>query len=252
MKELVEVWNNYYSDAELDTAIKDKYFFALEVGSIVRQVRGVLAGKPRSSAKILELGSATGYLAKSIVGAMAGPLAFPVSYTGVDFSPVATAKATSRNIPGASFVASDFLSYMAGDTSKYDVIVSQRSIMAVLERDSQFSLLRMIRDHLKEEGVGILSEGTQQALDELNRLRAELGIGPFERIWHSLYIDRQQLQQVFSSVRVEDFASTYWLITRVVYPYFQEPKHNTLLHKIASELPQTGGHGLVKIFVVNP
>jgi SAM-dependent methyltransferase len=251
MEELVEVWNNYYA-ADSDTAIKDRYFFSLEVAGIVRHVRDEQLRGSRTAISILELGSATGYLAKSIVEGLAEFSALPVSYVGVDFSEVAVEKANSRGIKGCTFVASDFFEYLTGDGNHYDLVVTQRSIMAILDRDAQLRLLQMVREHLKDSGLGILSEGTQQGLDELNRLRAQLGIAPFDQIWHSLYVDQNHMRQIFSSVSVEDFSSTYWLITRAIYPYFEEPKHNTLLHKFASELPQIGDFGLVKFFLVRP
>lgn len=251
MEELVEVWDSYYAAAG-DTAIKDRYFFALEVAGIVRHIREEQLARPRSSISILELGSATGFLSKAVSESLAEVSAVPVSYVGVDFSEVAVQRARSRGITGCTFVASDFIEYLDRDSNRYDFVVTQRSIMAILDRDGQLRLLQMIREHLKGDGLGVLSEGTQQALDELNRLRAQLGIAPFDQIWHSLYVDQCHMRQTFSSVTVEDFSSTYWLITRAIYPYFQEPKHNTLLHKFASELPQLGDFGLVKIFLVRP
>ena len=249
MNDLLKVWNDYYSDADTDTAIKDKHFFSLEVMSIIRQVSEELVHRPRVSLTILELGAGTGYLAKSIVEHVIEGFGIPVSYVGVDFSEVAIAKANRREIQGAKFVASDFFEYLNEDKQHYDIVVTQRSIMAILDRNSQLRLLQVIRQHLKDDGLGIFSEGTQQALDKLNYLRERLGVPPFHRIWHSLHVDQGHIRQVFSSVDVVDFSSTYWLITRVIYPYFQEPQHNTPLHQFAAELPQIGDHGLVKIFL---
>jgi hypothetical protein len=56
------------------------------------------------------------------------------------------------------------------------------------------------------------------------------------------------VRAVFPSLEIIDYSSTYWLITRVVYPYFAEPKHNTALHDFAAGLHQDGPYGLVKLF----
>lgn len=252
MSDLIGVWNDYYSDTTADTALKDKNFFDLEVGTIIREVGKEIERKPRASLDILELGSGTGYLAKATVEDITKQSRIPVSYIGVDFSDVGVAHAKDRNITGCEFIVSDFLEFLEGDKRRYDMVVSQRSIMAILDADFQLRLLQMIKQCLWEDGLGIFSEATERAANEVNRLRKQLGLDPFEQIWHSRYLNEDQLKEVFSSVTVLDFASTYWLITRVVYPYFQKPVHNTPLHEFAASLPQTGEHGLVKLFLVRP
>lgn len=67
---------------------------------------------------------------------------------------------------------------------------------------------------------------------------------------HSLYVDENIIKSNFKKSKIMDFSSTYWLITRVIYPYFQNPKHNSEIHKFSSGLTQSGNYGLVKLFLV--
>jgi len=246
MPDVSSVWDDYYADPDRDTAIKDEQFFALEVAALIDALRAAVADVGRAIS-VLELGSGTGFLARTIVEALSP--AHDLSYVGIDISSVGCDHARARKIRGAEFLAADFLEYLEADERRYDAIVTQRSIMAVLDAGEQRRLLAAIRDHLGPTGVALLSEGTQQALDRLSKLRRTLGIPPLAKVWHSLYVDEESLQETFSSVEARDFSSLFWLITRVIYPYFEEPRHNSELHRFAASLPQVGPFGLVKLFV---
>jgi hypothetical protein len=111
-------------------------------------------------------------------------------------------------------------------------------------------LLRGLRDLLRPGGVGLLSEGSVQGLNRLNELRADLGVERLEKVWHSRYLDERDIELVFDSMEIVHFAPLYWLITRVVYPYFEEPRHNTPLHRFAARLPQVGDFSPVRLFAV--
>ena len=249
--DLIRVWDDYYSQSQEDTVLKDKNFFELEVNALTSEIAMVSEGKGAAEIRILEVGSGTGYLAKRILEKLGERTAGPVSFTGIDFSEIACAKARERDLPGARFVAEDFVRALEADATKYDFIVSQRSIMAIMDEAGQQRLLTLIREHLAPGGVGVLSEGSKEALDLLGKMRAELGVDEaFEKVWHSRYLERRQIESVFPRVTVVDYASTYWLITRVLYPYFEKPKHNTKLHDFAATLPQLGDYGLVKLFLV--
>jgi SAM-dependent methyltransferase len=245
IEEVTRTWNDYYADESRDTAIKDDRFFQLETEELVARI--VTEATDRATARILELGSATGYVADIVMGAV--PQGIATTYTGVDVSDVACERARARKLPGARFEADDFLSFLGSNENEYDIVVTQRSIMALLSRAEQTELLQGVRRCLSPGGTAVLSEGTQQALDRLNDLRAQAGVEPFARVWHSLYVDEQAIKDAFDHVEVHDFSSLYWLLTRVVYPSFEEPQHNSPFHSFAASLPQVGDFGLVKLFV---
>jgi phospholipid N-methyltransferase len=252
MEDLLKVWNEYYEKTDNDTILKDNSFFSLEVSSILDQVHFYIDKNPKVRTEILELGSATGYLAETIVDSVRKKYGIQVVYTGVDFSEVAINKSRRRNLMNCSFFKDDFIEFLKKNLIQYDLIISQRSIMAIMDDKAQQMLLKMIRKRLNIDGAGIFSEGSRQALLELNRLRKNLNLDDLQKIWHSLYVDQEYLKKIFPSVRIIDFSSLYWLITRVIYPFFEEPKHNSSIHKFASQLKQSGNYGLVKLFLVKP
>jgi SAM-dependent methyltransferase len=247
-EELVDVWDNYYATME-DTAIKDRSFFELEVEAITSRVLAAAEASQSPNLRLLELGSGTGFLAERILERLQ-PLEAEIHFDGVDFSATGTEKARERALANCEFHESDFLAFVEGAEEPYDILITQRSIMAILEPDPQTRLLEGVRDLIKPGGVGLLSEGSVQGLARLNELRAELGVEALEKVWHSRYLDEDEIDRIFPGVEVVHFAPLYWLLTRVVYPYFEEPRHNTPLHQFAATLPQTGDASPVRLFAV--
>jgi len=251
MSNLTDVWDHYYADSDEDTAIKDRAFFDLEIDALLSRVAGFVQDRGQPRARVLELGSGTGYLASRLVDALQA-IGCALEYDGVDFSEVATARATDRGLPGCTFHRSDFLDFVASAGATYDYVVTQRSIMAVMEQGPQRLLLEGVRARLAPDGIGLLSEGSNAGFDRLKKLRAQVGLEGFEKVWHSRYLDEEVIRDVFPSAECVDFSSVYWLVTRVVYPLFEEPKHNQPIHSFAASLPQTGDFGLVKLWIVRP
>ena len=247
-KSLEQVWEEHYRGCASDTVLKDRNFFRMEVDALLRELVARTKGRP-AGLRILELGSGTGFLAEAIVSALGREGICGIEYTGVDFSEEACSRATARGIQGCRFVPSDFLEFFSAPIH-FDVIVSQRSIMAILDPVLQKELLMLAKAALLPRGLCLFSEGSSRGLAALTALRTSLGVAtPFEKVWHSQYLDESLLCEVFPKLEIIEFCSAYWLITRVVYPYFEEPKHNTKLHDFAAGLAQDGPYGLVKLFV---
>jgi SAM-dependent methyltransferase len=247
-EELVDVWDNYYATME-DTAIRDRAFFELEVEAITSRVYAHAEAAQAASLRVLELGSGTGFLAERVVKRLR-PLGAELHFDGVDFSAIGVERASQRDLPECDFHEADFLAFVEGADGTYDIVITQRSIMAIMEPDAQKRLLSGLRDLLRPDGVGLLSEGSMQGLDRLNELRAGLGVDRLEKVWHSCYLDEREIEFAFGSMEIVHFAPLYWLLTRVVYPYFDEPRHNTPLHKFAASLPQAGDFSPVRLFAV--
>ena len=244
---LVDVWDEYYATPG-DTAIKDRSFFDLEVRTLVDRVEAEVRRTGAEQVAILELGSGTGYLAARVVERLSG---VTLRYDGVDFSEVGVRHADERELPGCAFHESDFTAFVERCDTRYDVIVTQRSIMVIMDAAGQTRLLELLSDRLAPGGLGLFSEGSVQGLARLNELRGGLGIDPLEKVWHSRYLDEDDIAPVFGEVEIEHFASVYWLATRVLYPYFEEPRHDTPLHRFAATLPQVGDFAPVRLFVVS-
>jgi hypothetical protein len=246
VQDLQTTWEDYYRQCSGDTVLRDQNFFRLELQALRE---ALLQHAPKRSLTVVELGSGTGCLAEVLMAELREGERAGSRYVGVDFSTEATGKAMARDIPDASFVAQDFLSYLTSDSAPIDVLVVQRSLMALISWEQQRELLVAAKSRLAADGVMIMSEGTQSGFTALNDLREATGQPRMSDIWHCLYVDEEMIKDVFDTVSITEFCSTYWLLTRVIYPYKREAEHNTPIHDLAAKLPQIGEYGLVKMIV---
>jgi len=247
---LTQVWEKYYKDKKIETALKDHNFFSLEVNAILNQLFNESLNMKKSNLKILEIGCGTGFFANQLYSFLENK-SINFRYIGIDFSKNAIKKAKNRKIKKCKFIQTDFIKFLKNNKTNFDFIISQRTIMAIMDPLSQTQLLKLIKKSLTMNGVGVFSEISGQAYKKILKLRKNLGVSLLEKVWHSKHIDENEIKSIFSKSKKIDFSSTYWLITRVIYPYFQKPKQNTKLHNFASKLSQCGNYGLVKLFVVH-
>ena len=242
---LKNTWDEYYTE-ENDTALKDKSLFKLEIDEIERHCRSYLE-KVNNPVSILELGSGTGFLIETLSRKFQN---YELNFTGVDFSEKGIERAKLRNVEDATFIKDDFNKFLINSDDIFDIIITQRSMMALMSKEDQDELILNIYGKMNKCGIGLFSECLDDSLDYINDLRANLDVEPLEKVWHSRYLNLGQFNTIFSSVDVHDFASMYYLITRVIYPHFESPVHNSKIAEFAAELPQLGKFGLVKLIQV--
>lgn len=246
-KDLEAVWDSQYGN-DSDTALKDNNLFSLEIKAILAQLD--LNTPNKKEIRVLELGCGTGQLLSKVGEHLKGRFGGQYLMVGVDFSRNAMAKAYSRELENARFECSSFSECLEKNKSAFDVVLTQRSIMAVMDAEEQERLLLKIRDTLTVEGVGIMSECFSKQFDRFNFLREDAGVPGIEKVWHSRHVDESALERIFNIVNYTDFCSTYMLITRLVYPLFENPKHNQFIHDLASRLPNSGDLSYLKIATV--
>jgi len=145
----------------------------------------------------------------------------------VDFSETRLQKARER-LAGRENVTCkqvDFLGNYELDHD-YDVVVSQRFLINLMEWEKQQQVLLDLISLLKPRGQLLLLEGSQQGVDSLNQFRAALGLEPVPVKWHNLFFDDRALVDFMSSHRYrlvnEDGLGTYFLLTRGIRPVFEQ------------------------------
>jgi SAM-dependent methyltransferase len=245
-KNLVDLWNEQYKSS-IDTALKDSYLFKLEFDAIFEAIKDNL--KSKKKIKILELGCGTGFLISNLIDKL-GELDIDVIYEGVDFSADAIKNAKKKKIKNINFFCEDFIKFLVETNSCYDFIITQRSIMALMELKKQDNLLELIKIKLSKTGVGVFSECFEEQLNNLNKLRKIMGLENIQKVWHSLYLKKNQLERYFNDVKYKDFCSTYFFVTRVIYPFFEIPLHNQEIHNRASMLPNYGDVSFLRLAIV--
>jgi SAM-dependent methyltransferase len=201
---ILEYWNR--DDVE---SMYDKHLLEAEIELIRQRI-------PLNS-KILDVGCGEGE------GALAYSAIPGVIVQAVDFSDTRLRKATER-LKGRENVTLkkvDLLGTYALHND-YDIIVSQRFLINIMEWHLQKQVLLDLMELLKPGGRLLMLEGSKQGVDSLNEFRRVWGLNPIPVKWHNLFFDDHLLidfmQHHGYRLIEQDGLGTYFLLTRGVRP----------------------------------
>lgn len=207
-KQVLEYWN--------DNAVEsmyDKHLLNAEIALIRKHIA--------EGAKILDAGcgEAEGTLVYSSVPGTV--------VHAVDFSETRLEKAREI-LTGRSNVTCkqvDFLGTYELDND-YDVVVSQRFLINLMEWNLQQSVLVDLTAMLKPGGRLLMLEGSRQGVDSLNEFRAAMGLEPIPVKWHNLFFDDRALVAFMNEqgcqLVAEEGLGTYFLLTRGIRPVLDQ------------------------------
>lgn len=207
-KEVLDYWN----DSEVES-MYDKHLLEAEIQLLLKHIR--------EGAKILDAGCGEGE------GTLAYSSIPQTIVHAVDFSETRLQKARERLAERSNVTCKqvDFLREYELDRD-YDIIVSQRFLINLMEWQLQQSVLLDLSSMLKPEGKLLMLEGSRQGVDALNQFRVAFGLRPIEVKWHNLFFDDQALIDFMTQngfrLLVEDGLGSYFLLTRGVRPVFDQ------------------------------
>ena len=233
-----------HGGSDLATA-PDHHYRKLEIDCILRAIGAV----PHDT--ILDVGCGNGYTASKIAKK------FPeATITGVDFSEPMIAAANKAALPSTEFYVGDVLSLSRHTklaTNFYDVVLSSRCLINLPNWEEQKVAILEMRKMLKPGGKLILVENVQDGLDNLNQLRADLGLHPIKVRWHNRYLVQAEIRKFFEEISghlltaeyIENIGNLYYIASRVIYAKLcsdegKEPDYNNPINAIASQLPTMG------------
>lgn len=136
-------------------------------------------------------------------------------------------------------------------------IFTDRCLINLPSLDLQIEALRRLAAILITGGLLVCIESTRQGQERLNDLREQAGLHRIPYHWHNLYLDEDtflaRLPQELRLVKVDDFSSLYFVISRVfnarLTPPGQEPDYLSEINRVAAALPSMGDYGPLKMFV---
>lgn len=177
---------------------------------------------------LLDIGCGLGYTTRIYATNMTGEL------FGIDYSPNMISRALEIN-EGVEYPSRlSFLCKSVLDTgfsdNQFDLIVSHRCIMALLDWDLQKEALEEMARILKPGGQLIMFEGTFQGLTKLNKMRSSFGLNEIDGSGrgglYTLKLDEEKFEKYisnnFSILKHEGFG-TYYFLTRIFYPLYIYP-----------------------------
>lgn len=211
--------------------------------------------------RVLDVGCANGYSSLQFASARR------VQLRGLDYVPKMIDEARTRlqtikeNIRGSVEFDVGDITELKEPSNTYDKVVVIRVLINLGNWERQLKGLRECIRVLKSGGILLLSEATLQGWRRLNAFRAEWGLDDIPMPPFNQYVDQDQ---VISAVRdeaelleVSNFASTYYVGTRVLKPLLAKATDaplsiadpNAEWNRWFSQLPPAGDYGTQKLFV---
>jgi SAM-dependent methyltransferase len=218
---------------------RDHCLRELEIDFIIEEIERHaerLGRKPR----IADLGCGNGYTTLRIACALDADL------IGIDFADalIAEARQLAEGFAGRVRCAPRFavgdITQMRLPEGAFDVIVTERVLLNMTDRQAQLAMLRKIHGLLAPGGIYVLVEGNRDGLGRLNALREELGLGaiPDREDYQnagSLKFDEGEFAAMIKGLfctRASRNFGTYFLISRVVHPLYVSPEPPAFDHRL--------------------
>jgi len=163
-----------------------------------------------------------------------------VKVHAVDFSETRLKKAARRLFKQKNVLLKkvDFLGKYSLD-SNYDIIISQRFLINLMEWRLQKKVLLDFISMLKQNSKLLLLEGSTLGVNSLNHFRKLFGLKPIPVKWHNLFLNDKTLIKFMKSNGMklieEDGLGEYFILTRGIKPLFEkELTWNSRFNKDAS------------------
>ena len=259
MDKIKKYWNERAVDAKGSptATTNDVFLRRLEGTTLVARLRD---HRLRTFSTILDVGCGDGRTTLELARH------FPdAHFLGIDFSPsmIEAAQCNLASQPDlgerVAFLNGDArdLKGAVGD-QKYDAIITNRCLINIPEQKGQFLALKEIVDHLSDAGLFLGSENFTGGQFELNRLRRLMNLPEIPVRWHNFYLDENvfldECKKHFSSAILENFTSSYYYATRVIYSALCKIENLPVnyehpIHRVAMQLPPLGDFSPVKLIV---
>jgi len=225
----------------------------MEIGEIVKHLS--------DGDKVLDVGCANGY------SSMQFACARRLQLRGLDYIPEMIEQAKTRLstmrdklLGSVEFDVAD-ITQLQEPSNLYDKVIVVRVLINLGNWERQLTGLRECARVLKPGGLLLLSEATVQGWRRLNALRGEWGMEDIPMPPFNQYLDQDKVIAALDGEatlrELSNFASTYYVGTRVLKPLLAQATHapvsvanpNAEWNRWFSQLPQAGDYGTQKLFV---
>jgi SAM-dependent methyltransferase len=256
-EEIEAFWKAQADAHGLDPASSwsDRRMIELEVATLSRFVQPGMT--------ILDGGCATGYSTVRLARCDG------VRILGIDYVARMIELAQERRAGLPADIA-DRLEFRVGDVrsldnippAAFDLVISTRVLINLGTTAEQHAAIRALGERVRPGGLLLLSEATVEGWQRLNRLRREWGLPDIGMPSFNLYLEEGVVVAAatadFTLERIEDFASSYYVATRLLKPLLAQATDsdiavadpNAEFNRWASLLPAAGDYGTQKLFVL--
>ncbi len=211
--------------------------------------------------KVLDVGCANGYSSLRFARVCR------IQLRGLDYVPemIEQARAQLATMQDHSARSVEFdvgdITQLKERLNSYDKVIVVRVLINLGTWERQLLGLRECIRILKPGGLLLLSEATLQGWRRLNSLRKDWGMDDIPKPPFNQYIDEEKVIAAVGSeatlLEVSNFASTYYVGTRVLKPLLVQATQaplsvadpNSEWNRWFSQLPAAGDYGTQKLFV---
>ncbi len=232
-----------------------------DVEAIELEIRHIL-GLIEDGDRVLDVGCASGW------STVRWATERKAHVRGLDYIPemIEHARASAAALGGK---LAGSVEYEVGDigaldepSDSWDKVVVTRVVINLGDWANQVVALREVARVVKPGGLLLLSEATTQGWEQLNALRAEWGLDPIPMPPFNTYLDQERVIETLAGtmdlVELRDFASTYYVGSRVLKPLLAralgadvdvaDPRMHW--NRWLAHLPAAGDYGTQKLFVL--
>ncbi len=248
-------WSEQAARHELSPAASwsDRRVIELEIGELARRLA--------DGQRVLDVGCANGYSTVELATRR------EVQIRGLDYVPRMIELARSR-LDGLPPPLRARISFDVGDitalqepSAEYDAVTVIRVVINLPSAEAQARALQECARVLRPGGTLLLSEATVQGWSRLNALRAEWGLAPIPVPAFNRYLDLDSIAQAakpaLELVEVNDFASTYYVATRLLKPLMARvapievdvADPDMEWNRWCASLPTCGDYGVQKLLI---
>lgn len=199
--------------------IRDHQFRLLEIGEIAKFIVGLN--------KVLDIGCGNGFSTLKY--------SKHVNHiVGMDYSEEFIKWANNKNSQkNVKFKVGDITNIPADD-KEFDAVICERVLINLQNKNMQVKAINEMYRVLKDDGVLICVEVTEQGHENVNRIRNMFGLGDLERYWHNLYLDEKDFMRYagnYFDISTKRFGM-YHFISKVIHPLLVAPKDPSFNAKI--------------------
>ena len=211
--------------------------------------------------RVLDVGCANGYSTVQFAAQR------KVRVRGLDYIPEMVEQAKARvagvhdRLQGEVEFGVGDITDLAEPDASYDKVTVIRVVINLGTWEAQARAIRECARVLRPGGLLLMSEATLQGWRNLNALRAEWGLAEIPMPGFNTYLDEAQVAGAahpdLELVEIVNFASTYFVLSRVVKPLLAKATGapvnvtdpSSHWNRWASQLPAWGDYGTQKLFV---
>lgn len=247
VSKIKEYWDKQAktNNDEKGNTLRDSNLRELEIKTILAYIK--------DNTKILDVGCGNGYSTTTFAKIK------NIDIIGMDYSEHMIENSKKllekkhKNFKNIKFETQD-ISKTTYDNNTFDTIITERCLINLDTWEKQKKSILEIHRILKKDGLFLMLEGSTDGITKLNKVREDMGLNKIDVIWHNLFFDDIKLEEFaskyFNIIEINNFCSTYMLISRALHPRLSNPEYEANINKYALMLPNLGDYGYLKLYIL--